>query len=232
MPLEIVHIVEDDPAQAHLLDHSLRKASFRTTVSMDGANAWHAIERLRPNLVLLDVMLPGIDGYTLCRRLRDDTRFQDLPIILVSALGNEEQRIAGFEAGADDYITKPFSPREVISRVQAVLMRQRAALPGGEQYLDGKLTLEGGCLVAHIAAHVVTLSAAEGAILRCLAERVNDIVTHDELAALVWKADGAIRERHLAHLIDGLRRKLDNGGIVIEMVSSAGYRLRCERLST
>ena len=226
MTLEIIQIVEDDHAQAQLLDHILRKASFRTTVASNGQDGWQSIEHLRPSLVLLDVMLPVIDGFTLCRRLRDDTRFQDLPIILLSALGSEEHRVAGFEVGADDYIAKPFSPREVVSRVQAVLMRNRAPLPGGERLLNGNLMLETGQFLAHMGGHALNLNGAEGVILRRLAERVDQIVSGDELAALVWGKDGMIRERQLTHLVTVLRLKLEKQGIVIEVLPSMAYRLR------
>jgi DNA-binding response OmpR family regulator len=226
MTLEIIQIVEDDQEQAHLLDHILRKASFRTTVASDGGEGWQSIEHLRPSLVLLDVMLPVLDGFTLCRRLRDDTRFQDLPIILLSALGNEEHRVAGFEVGADDYIAKPFSPREVVARVQAVLMRNRPPLPGGERLLNGELMLETGHCVAHIGGHTLSLNGAEGVVLRRLAERADQIVSGDELAALVWGKDGMIRERQLTHLVTGLRLKLEKQGVVIEVLPSMAYRLR------
>ncbi len=225
MPLEIIQIVEDDRAQACLLDHTLRKARFRTSVASGGHEGWQAIERLNPSLVLLDVMLPGIDGYTLCRRLRDDTRFQDLPIILLSALGSEEHRVAGFSVGADDYITKPFSPREVVSRIQAILMRHRAPLPGGERYLNGKLVLETGCVLAHMAGQTVSLNGAEATVLRRLAERPDQIVSGDELAALVWGEDGGLREKQLARLLEGLRLKLVKHGTLIDGHPLVGYRL-------
>ena len=224
MLLEIIQIVEDDQAQAHLLDHTLRKACFRTSVASDGNEGWQAIERIRPNLVLLDIMMPGIEGYELCRRLRNDTRFQDLPIILLSALGSEDHRVAGFEAGADDYIPKPFSPREVVSRVKAVLMRQRGPLPGGERHMNGKLLLEAGHFVARVAGQTVTLNAAEGAVFRRLVERRDRIVSADELAALVGEGRDD-REKQLTQLVTGLRDKLGPRGINIEVLPSLAFRL-------
>ena len=125
MSLEIVQIIEDEPLHARLLDHSLRQARYRTNVAVDGVTGLADVKRLSPAVILLDLMLPGISGHEVCRDIRSTPGIQQTPIIMITALGSEEDRVGGIEMGADDYITKPFSPREVVSRVGSLLRRSR-----------------------------------------------------------------------------------------------------------
>ena len=123
MSVEIIQIIEDDPTHAALLDHALRKARYRTNITHEGLRGLDETKRLKPSLVLIDVMLPGLDGHELCRRLRHDPQTRMIPIMIVTALGSQDDRIRAYELGVDDYVTKPFSTREVVLRVKAVLRR-------------------------------------------------------------------------------------------------------------
>jgi DNA-binding response OmpR family regulator len=226
MAIELIQIIEDDPHQANLLDQALRKARYRTNVAPEGQSGLHDARRLSPALILLDVMLPGLDGHQVCQRLREDPQTQNIPIIMVTALGSEDHRVAGLELGADDYIAKPFSPREVVSRVRAVLRRGRPQInPKPISYQEG-LVLEDNCFVASFRGKRLTLSGPEWCILRRLTRSVGEVVTREELIALLWGEDGLIHEHELGRLIQTLKRKIEyEAAEIIETLDGVGYRL-------
>jgi two-component system phosphate regulon response regulator PhoB len=234
MTLELIQIVEDDSAQAGLLDYTLRKARFRTNVARDGETALADIRRLHPALVLLDVMLPGLDGYGLCRRLREIEETQRIPVIMLTALGGEEHRVAGLEFGADDYIAKPFSPREVLSRVRAVLRRAGARCGAREVHLGGELTLDESYVAIRYRGRRIDLTGAEWAVLRKLASRAGELVTREELIGVVWGDDVLMHEHELDRLVGRLRSKLERGDreTRFQAVPSVGYLLRATDLPT
>jgi DNA-binding response OmpR family regulator len=167
MALELIQIIDDEPHHAALLDLALRKAGYRTNVAHDGLEGLDAMRRLQPALALVDVMLPGADGFEICRRLRADPLTQLLPIIMLTALSSEEQRVAGLTLGVDDYVTKPFSPREVVLRVAAILHRRRPSDHCGESYLDGQVLHERSVHHVSCCGRTVSLSYQEWQALRC-----------------------------------------------------------------
>jgi DNA-binding response OmpR family regulator len=234
MALETIQIVEDDPDQASLLDHALRKARFRTNVAHSGEVAERDIRRLKPALVLLDVMLPGMDGYELCKRLRQDPKTERIPIIMITALGTAEHRVAGLELGADDYITKPFSPREVVSRVKAVLRRALALADQKETYLGGNLVLDDSRFIISFRGKRFQLTGPEWWILRCLATRAGEIVTREELVNVLWGDDGLMHDHELHRCVTSLREALedepDNPRLILT-IPNVGYRLSCPSAS-
>lgn len=226
MAMEIVQIIEDDPDQAVLLDHTLRKARYRTNVAHDGESGLADARRLTPALILLDVMLPGIDGYDLCRQLRQDPLTRGIAIVLLTALGAEEHRVRGFDLGADDYIVKPFSPREVVARVGAVLRRNRGGGEAVESFLNGELVLERQEFVASLYGRSLRLTTAEWALLRVLARAVNRVVTREELATTLRREQWVEGETEIRHLVDRLNRLMTGVPTVsIETVRGVGYRL-------
>ena len=228
--VELIQIIEDDPEHAALLDHALRKARYRTNVAHDGEVGLQDVRRLNPALILLDIMLPGIDGHKVCRRLREDIQTQAIPIIMLTALGSEDHRVAGLELGADDYIAKPFSPREVISRVNAVLRRARPQTGVKDLFYQGDLIVEDTCLVVTFRGTRLTLSGPEWEILRRLAESLGQVVAQEELITLLWGQDGLIHEHELARHVQALKQKLENqyAGL-IGTVPGVGYRLTSHR---
>jgi len=171
MAMEVIQIIEDEPDHARLLDHSLRQARYRTNVAYDGQIGLSDVKRLNPALVLLDVMLPGMDGHEVCRQLRKDPQTQNIPIVMITALASEDHRVSGLELGADDFITKPFSPHEVVSRVRAVLRRGRLPANSKEVYLDGELTLEDSRFGVSFRGKRVQLSGPEAKLLSGCAVR-------------------------------------------------------------
>lgn len=209
MTLEIVEIIEDEPAHAVLMDHALRKARYRTHVAQDGRSGIDDAKRLNPALILLDVMLPGMDGHEVCRRLRDDPQTRTIPIIMVSALGTlDVNRVAGLDLGVDDYVAKPFSPREIVARVKAVLRRSRSCYTESEDHLQGQFVLEESFCVVSFRGRRVQLTGREWWILRRLARKPGEIVTWEELTALLWGEDDLVHEHELDRLIRSLECKL------------------------
>lgn len=232
MSHEIIQIIEDDPTQARILDHALRKASYRTNVAHDGQAGLEDVKRLHPALILLDVMLPGLDGRQVCRCLRQDIWTRDIPIIMITALGGEEHRVAALEDGADDYLVKPCSPLELVARVRAVLRRVRVLSRQANGSLNDELVREEEQVIALFRGQRVTLSGQEWRILRRLAGSDGQVVPREELSSLLWDEDGLVHEHELERRVRELSRKLSDdaqcaGAIVT--VPGGGYRLTSVR---
>ena len=227
MSLEVIQIIEDDHLQASLIDREVRKAGYRTNVAYDGKTGLADVHRLQPSLVLLDVMLPELDGHDVCRRLRADHQTQSIPIIMMSALGTEEHKTIGLELGADDYVVKPFGLAELISRIRAVLRRSasHSPLPAGRQ--DGDLRLETDQYIALFRGQRVTLTGIEWKILRRLAGSVGLVVMREELVDAIWGQDGLIHDHELERHIKALRQKLndDPASPAVIAPSATGYIL-------
>jgi two-component system, OmpR family, phosphate regulon response regulator PhoB len=208
MALELIEIIEDEPAHARLLQDALAKARFRTNVTADGSTGLEDIRRLNPALIVLDVMLAGMDGLEVCRRVREDPSIQAIPIVMLTALGSEDHRIAGLEIGVDDYVTKPFSPREVVARVKAVLRRVRPCDHAGESYLNGDLLLEETYHVVSFHGRRLHLSPPEWRLLHRLARQAGTVTTREELISLIWGDDDLIHEHELERIVKALNDTL------------------------
>lgn len=208
MALEIIQIIEDEADHARLLDLALRKARYRTHVASHGRQGLEDARRLLPALILLDVMLPGLDGYEICRHLRDNERTRPIPIIMLSALGAEGHRMAGFELGIDDYITKPFSLKEVVARVGAVLRRGYERNAGRTGLDDGAVHLLESVFCVSVNGREIRLDEPEWRLLRCLAGRSRGVVTWDEISMALW-GDCDPRHRHeLDRMLQSLNKAL------------------------
>jgi DNA-binding response OmpR family regulator len=224
-----VLIVEDDEDIARLLAHTLRKAGMTTEVRLSGADVLTHVRSRRPDLLLLDVMLPGLDGRDICRALRADPDTADLPIIMVTARADEGERIAGLDLGADDYITKPFSPNEVVARVRALLRRSvRGAGPAPASPPD--LTL--GPLRMDVERHIVTvhgepvrLTAKEFLLLQYFLEHRGRVLSRDLLLSDVWGYRYTGGTRTVDVHVRRLREKLPAIADAIVTVKQFGYRL-------
>lgn len=225
MTLNIVQIIEDEPLHAQLLDHSLRQARYRTNVANDGITGLADVMRLRPSLVLLDLMLPGLNGQEVCRRIRSEPATQHIPIMMISALSSDEDRISGIGMGADDYIAKPFSPREVVSRVQALLRRSQAAWATAPSISGSPVTIKDHCLLVSVFGKEFTVSPRELTLLRLFTARPGSIVTAEELIALLWNNSPLLHEHELERLVRGLSRKTTDQSIgSIDAFPGIGYR--------
>jgi two-component system phosphate regulon response regulator PhoB len=187
-----------------------------------------AVRRERPDLVILDLMLPDRSGTDVCRELRSDERFADLPIVMVTARTEEIDRVVGFELGADDYVTKPFSPRELVLRVKAVLRRGARPSPGepsdDEQFESGPLRLDLGRHRCTVNDEEVSLTAKEFALLRELMSRRGRVMTREALVESVWGSDITVTLRTIDTHLKRLREKLGPAGDTIGTVRGVGYR--------
>lgn len=228
MSLEVIQIIEADQDQARAVDQVLRKASFRTNIAFDGPTGIQDIWKNRPALVVLDLMVPGIGGKDLCRRLREDPQTRPIGIILVTALTLEDSRVAGLESGADDILTKPYSPRELIARIHAVLRRIAASMPENLDDLDDDLALDATQYVATFRGHQLVLTKPEWQSLLRLAKTTGKVVPREELRSQLWGNDSLTHDRELDHLVASLNQKIasrDGATPCIVKVAETGYRL-------
>ncbi len=232
MTLEIVQIIEDEPLHAQLLDRSLRQARYRTNVASDGVTGLADVKRLNPSLVLLDLQLPGMSGLEVCRHIRNAAGTREIPIMMISALGGEEDRIAGIQMGADDYLTKPFSPREVVSRIGLLLRRTRRLLDEPPVESDDSLSIEEHSLKIRLSGGRLIVSPREWRLLRSLSKRPWLIVPVEELASLIWSESEFLRYRDLDAVIATLNTKLCHASCgSIEILPTIGYRMHFPRTS-
>jgi len=221
-----VLVVDDDPIVLDVVVRYLERDGLRTITAADGETARALLERESPSLVVLDVMLPEIDGLSLCRWIRASS---DLPVILLTARGEEADRIVGLELGADDYVTKPFSPRELATRVRTVLRRTSSAAPRAEQLTIGELALNAATREAHRDGELLKLTVKEFDLLWFLASNPNHVFSRDQLMDRVWGYAAALDTGTVTVHIRRLREKIERDPAqpqVLETVWGVGYRLR------
>lgn len=218
-------VVEDDDNLAKLLSYNLERAGYRCHVSRTGEDGLEQMGRRSFDLLLLDIMLPGIDGFEVCRRVREHQMLKDLPIIMLTAKGEEIDKILGFELGIDDYVVKPFSPRELNLRIRAVLKRDRRQRSGLQDVLSA------GGLEVDISRHQVTLDGKtvlltlmEFKLLVALLKRRGQAQSRDLLLSDVWDVDKTINTRTIDTHVTRLREKLGDTGKMIKTVRGLGYK--------
>jgi two-component system phosphate regulon response regulator PhoB len=218
-------LVEDEPDIAEVLRFNLEKAGFAVENARRGDSALEAIRKQAPDLLVLDLMLPGLDGLELTRLLKRDPATAKVPIVMLTAKGEELDRIVGLELGADDYIAKPFSPREVVLRIKAVL-RRRAGEPGAENLIEaGGIRLDAEAHRVEVRGKDVPLTATEFRLLRILLERRGRVQTRARLLTDVWGYAEDVDSRTVDTHVRRLRRKLGPESDRIETVIGVGYRL-------
>jgi len=220
-------VVDDEPAIRDVLVYNLTKARFRALAAADGDQALELARRERPDLVILDLMLPGIDGLEVCRALRQEG---DIPIIMLTALDAEVDRVVGLELGADDYVVKPFSVRELMARVKSVLRRaQKAAEPEGLVLRLGDLSLDSGRHEVAWRGAPIALSALEFALLHALLRHPGQVLSREQLLDQVWGYDFAGDLRLVDTAVKRLRAKLraadPAAGRLLLTVRGFGYKL-------
>lgn len=219
-----VLIVEDEPAIAELIAVNLRHNGFRPTWAMDSASAQRELDASLPDLILLDWMLPGESGLTLSKRWRVDARTKDIPIIMLTARGDEADRVAGLDAGADDYISKPFSTKELLARVRAVLRRRTPEQVGDTVSIAG-LSLDPATHRVAFEDQALKLGPTEFKLLYFLMTHAERVHSRAQLLDKVWGDHVYIEERTVDVHIKRLREALLLAGPMVETVRGAGYRL-------
>lgn len=226
---QTILVVDDEEDLRKVLEFNLRNAGFETVVAATGKAALEAAEASNPDLILLDVMLPDMQGTQVCQQLKTQESTRDIPVVMVTARGEEIDRVVGFELGVDDYIVKPFSVREVILRVRAILKRtqleEEEEEEGANQRLAfGKIELDNVRHRVWFDAEEVKLTATEFRLLATFLSRRGRVQTRDVLLKDVWGADINVTPRTVDTHVKRLREKLGEGGGYIETVRGVGYR--------
>ena len=221
-----VLIVEDEPDIRELVVHHLKREGYQVSAASSGEEALRQVHAAPPDLVILDLMMPAMDGLEVCRRLRQDPATTSLPIVMLTAKGEEVDRVLGLEIGADDYVVKPFSPKELLARVRAVLRRSRPA-PDASPLRLGELVIDLGTHTASVAGEALALTPKEFDLLRALVEARGRVLSREFLLDRVWGYSRAseIESRTVDVHVRRLRVKLGAEGRRILTVKSVGYRL-------
>ncbi|MGD9974389.1 MAG: response regulator [Desulfatirhabdiaceae bacterium] len=229
MSKEQIWVVDDEDDILELLRYNLSREGYAVVCFSTGEAALKAVSPPLPNLILLDLMLPGIGGLDVCRLLKQSEKTRQIPIIMLTARGEETDIVAGLELGADDYVTKPFSPRVLIARLRAVLRRIQDALPSDDQTLHvGDMTIHPGQFSVQIQNRSVELTATEFRILHLLAKRPGWVFTRGQIVDAIHGEDYAVTERSVDVQIAGLRKKMNEYGDCLETVRGVGYRFRVQ----
>jgi len=228
MAKEKILVVEDDEDILELIDFNLKKEHYQVLKATSGEEALAAANREQPHLVVLDLMLPGIDGLEVCRRLKSTPKNSSVPIIMVTAKGEESDVVTGLEIGADDYVVKPFSPKVLVARIRSVLRRKMAE---DEKGSDGVFERHGvylhpGRREVRAGSDEVDLTFTEFNILQFLARRPGWVFTRSQIVDAVRGTDYHVTERSVDVHVLGLRKKLGEFGGLIETVRGVGYRLK------
>ena len=229
MAKEKILIVEDDKHISTLVKYNLEKAGYDCIVVVTGEDVFEVLDHSSVDLILLDIMLPKMNGFDVCKKIRLDSRFDEIPIMMMTAKGEEVDRIVGFELGADDYIVKPFSLRELILRVKAILKRGKVKHEGEREILEWE------CLKINIPRHRVTidnneinLTSMEFKLLTTLMSRCGRVQSRDQLLNDVWDLATDVTTRTIDTHVKRLRQKLGKAGVYIETVRGYGYRFKEE----
>jgi two-component system, OmpR family, alkaline phosphatase synthesis response regulator PhoP len=227
MSKEKVLVIDDEEDILELVKYNLAKEGYRVTGVLSGEEALTKAKQEMPDVVLLDLMLPGVDGLEVCRRLKSNPLTAQIPIVMVTAKGEDADIVTGLELGADDYIIKPFSPRVLLARIRAVLRRKRL-----EETEEGSilqvhdLTINPSRHEVLVAGKPMVLTATEFRILHFLARRPGWVFTRDQIITAVKGDDYPVTERSVDVQVVGLRKKLGDIGNLIETVRGVGYRMK------
>ena len=219
-------VVEDEAALAALLDYNLTHAGYAVRICTNGDDALTALAEEVPDLAILDWMLPGVSGIEICRQIRARAETRDLPVIMITARGEEEDRVRGLDTGADDYMTKPLSMAELTARIKAVLRRRRPALTGDAASF-GDITLDREVKRVHRDGREIRLGPTEFRLLDCLLKRPGRVFSREQLLDMVWGRDVYVEARTVDVHVGRLRKALNRRGErdPIRTVRAAGYAL-------
>jgi len=221
--MERVLIVDDDPDILRLVSYNLKQAGFEAITADTGRKALETIQRRPPDLVILDLMLPDVDGMEVCRTLRGHESSRLIPIIMLTARGEEIDRVVGFELGADDYVMKPFSPRELVLRVKSILRRTHADRT--EMLRLGKIQLYPERRQCFVGKDQIALTVKEFDLLYELMHARGNVLTRENLMDQVWGYHGEATSRTLDTHVRRLREKLGSEGVYVETVRGVGFRM-------
>jgi DNA-binding response OmpR family regulator len=221
--MQRVLIVDDDPDIQQLVSYNFSQAGFEVATAASGRKAIESVQKQLPDLIILDLMLPDIDGMEVCRTLRQRENTRQIPIIMLTARGEEIDRVIGFELGADDYVSKPFSTRELVLRVKSIFRRMKD--PRSDVLQAGKIRIYPQRRQCFVGNEQIVLTAKEFDLLQELLRGHGNVLTRDALMDKVWSYHGEATSRTLDTHIRRLREKLGSDGFRVETVRGVGYRM-------
>ncbi len=229
MPNERIVVIEDEPDILEVIRHNLTREGFRVSSAADGEDGYQMVVDQLPDLVLLDLMLPGMDGLEVCRRLKEDAGTRSVPVVMVTAKGEESDVVLGLGLGADDYVPKPFSPRELLARVRAVLRRtaRQDETTVKERIVRDGVDIDSGRHRVRVDDDTIPFTATEFRLLHFLATRPGRIFTREQLVGRVIGESVVVTERNIDVHVRSIRQKLGKYRDLIETVRGVGYRF-CE----
>ncbi len=222
---ELIVLVDDEPDILELMSLHLKKAGFRPEGFPDSKSFFRFLEKQLPDLVILDLMLPDADGLEVCRLLKKDERLAAIPVIMVTAKSDETDKILGLELGADDYVTKPFSAKELAARVRAVLRRQHPSADCGTIEIGGLLTIDPLAYQARVGGDAVDLTSTEFRVLRLLGSKPGRVFTRDQILDYLWGHDKIVLDRTIDVHIRNLRDKLGPAARLVKNIRGVGYKV-------
>jgi two-component system alkaline phosphatase synthesis response regulator PhoP len=227
IPKRKILIVDDEKELVKLVTFNLTIAGYEALSANNGIEALEICESEKPALIILDIMLPRIDGWEVCRRLKQNPKTSNIPIIMLSALSEVDDKLKGFDLGTDDYVTKPFSPRELVVRVKRVLARAETVYQLPKKYNFGDLEINFVDSVVRLKGQEVCLTNKEAAILKVLIEKSGELLTHEQILDAVWGQDDIVEygniDVHIRHLREKIEKDPDDPRL-IKTVKGEGYK--------
>ncbi len=231
MHREKIVVIEDERDLLELIEYNLHREGYSVFCSTDGDEGLEAVRKHAPDLVLLDLMLPGRDGIEVCKRLKSDPVTRSIPVVMVTAKGEESEVVLGLGVGADDYVVKPFSPKVLLARVNAVLRRGplKEELGDGERIVRERVVIDAGRHEVRIHGSPVAFTATEFRLLHFLASHPGRVFKRDQLLNRVIGEDAFVHDRNIDVHIRSIRKKLEGQRSLIETIRGVGYRFKDER---
>lgn len=220
----LIAVVDDEPDILNLVSIHLKKSGFDVQCYPKGMPFLHSLEKTIPDLVILDLMLPDMDGFEICKRMKSETGHDTVPVIMLTAKGQETDKITGLDLGADDYVTKPFSPRELVSRVKAVLRRSGKS-DGAVISHKGILVIDPERFEVRVMDQLINLTAVEFKILHMLCANKGKVFSREKILDQLWGNDKAVTDRTVDVHIKNLRDKLGEAATIIQNVRGVGYKV-------
>ena len=222
---ELIAILDDEPDILDLVSLHLKKAGFRIEGFLDAESFFQFLDSKIPDLIILDLMLPDADGFEICKYLKKKDEFTSIPIVMLTAKGEEMDKVLGLELGADDYVTKPFSPKELVARVKAVLRRQPQRDTVQKIEIGGELNLLPDKYEVYVKEQKIELTSTEFKILLLLASKKGWVFTRDQILDYLWGKEKAVVDRTVDVHIKHLRGKLGKAARFIKNIRGVGYKL-------
>lgn len=222
---KLIFVIDDEPDIVELVTIHLKKAMFKVKGFSDAESFYRFLDEKIPDLIILDLMLPDADGLEICKYLKKEDKFSSIPIIMLTAKGDETDKILGLEFGADDYVTKPFSPRELVARVKAVLRRRQKAEESGKLEIGGILTIDPASYEVVVEGRKIELTTTEFRILKLLLSKKSKVFSRYDILDHLWGDEKIVLDRTIDVHIRNLRDKLGKAGQFIKNIRGIGYKL-------